>query len=199
MLSSVDGARRTQLKPRSNDPITVLTFDPRGDMLAAGTKAGTIALMDVGAHRVTRTLAAHDGTVADLQFIDGGRRVISLGGFDGTVRRWSVASGRSVADPVLVRGALVGPAVLAAHGSLAIVPAAEGARTSRTASGATLATLANGGRSVTAVAAGGPTRVGALGDAAGRVRIFDLRTGAGTGSAAARRAAYQRDGARVQR
>jgi WD40 repeat protein len=75
-------------------PIRRLAASPDGRWLALGREDRTIAVWDVRAGGVIRTLSGHDLAVFGLAFVPGpgGPRLVSVGG-DGSIRTWDPEAG----------------------------------------------------------------------------------------------------------
>ncbi len=92
-LWSLPGGAVVWLDGHRHD-VTRVRFDPASRWLASSSRDGSILLRDLGA-ATNRSLRGHVGEVRDLAWLESGA-LLSLGA-DGTVRRWSVADGMSIA------------------------------------------------------------------------------------------------------
>ncbi|WP_083977438.1 nSTAND1 domain-containing NTPase [Kitasatospora azatica] len=72
-------------------------FSPDGRTVAAADAAHLIRLWDVAHHRLTGTLAGHDGSVFGIAFSPDGRLLASAGA-DQTIRLWDLSTQQQVAE-----------------------------------------------------------------------------------------------------
>jgi WD40 repeat protein len=72
--------------------IISVTYSPDGNLIAAGSRNGTIWLWNVGTMAFINTLIGHDDWVCTVDFSPPGDQLASAGD-DCTVRLWSVATG----------------------------------------------------------------------------------------------------------
>ncbi len=66
----------------------VVTFDPRGQILATGHDDGSIALWNAATGQKKQTLGGHLGSVRSLKYTPDGKTLVSSGS-DGTIRLWN--------------------------------------------------------------------------------------------------------------
>ncbi|NDD30878.1 MAG: hypothetical protein EB084_21690, partial [Proteobacteria bacterium] len=79
-------------RARGDRPRRVHAFAPRNEQIATGTPDGRVIITDTRG-RVLRTFGGHAGAVTGLAFSADGASLVS-GGADGTVRLWTLATGR---------------------------------------------------------------------------------------------------------
>jgi RNA polymerase sigma factor (sigma-70 family) len=77
--------------------VAALAFSPDGKMLAIGEgfRGQAISLREVKTGKLLRRFAAHDHALASIAFTPDGATVVS-GSVDGTIRIWSVATGKEL-------------------------------------------------------------------------------------------------------
>ncbi len=109
--------------PASCHPLSPLAFSPRGRKLAYADAEHRIAVVELGAGRVSM-LRGHRDAVRDLAFDPAGERLVSTSR-DGTVRTWNAATADAV---VLASGASqVRSAVFTPDGMAVVTAADDGA------------------------------------------------------------------------
>ena len=69
-----------------------LAVSPDGQLVAAGTRVGEIALFDLDSGQAQRVIIGHAAGVRDLAFSPDGKLLLS-GSVDGTARLWEISSG----------------------------------------------------------------------------------------------------------
>jgi WD40 repeat protein len=90
------GQTRTTLGAKTDAPVLCGVFVPGQDVLAIGTKDGTIGLWYPRSCEVKRLPAGHQDRVTSLAFTPDGKTLASAS-WDRTVRLWSMRAGREVA------------------------------------------------------------------------------------------------------
>jgi WD40 repeat protein len=73
--------------------VSSLAFDPKGDLLAAGTLKQTVAVWDIKNEKKVFELAGHQDRIGGLTFSPDGSYLVS-GSDDGTLRVWNVLTGK---------------------------------------------------------------------------------------------------------
>ena len=111
-LLNVETGEVIKTLPGHTDVIESLAFDPRGNVLASGTRTGQrraryemktkqsidklnedpIRIWDLETGLVVKELAGHTGSVRSLVFYDDGQHLVS-GSHDKTIKIWDVAQG----------------------------------------------------------------------------------------------------------
>ncbi len=168
-------ARRRPVAPavRVGSDVRSLAFSPEGELLAVGTEAAAVALVDVASGATEGSLDGHDGPVTSVVF-DSRERLRSASGFDGRVLLWDVAGLRPVADDVRLAGNTTGPAAMAPDGET-VAAALQGGRflLADARTGRVVAKPKNGPVNVEALSFSPDGRAVATGDGAGRVSVWD--------------------------
>lgn len=77
-------------------------FCPERDLFAVGCSDKSIGIFDVTARRQVAKLEGHQGAILDVDFMEGGRRLVSTA-VDGTVRIWDADSGENLATIINFR------------------------------------------------------------------------------------------------
>lgn len=94
-LWSLDGRLLHKLECAA--PTWCLAFSPDGSKLLSGTWGSTIEVWDVNSGRHERSMEGHNATVWGLQFKPDDPDVLASCSSDGTVRFWSLSTGRNLA------------------------------------------------------------------------------------------------------
>ncbi|MFH1609517.1 MAG: WD40 repeat domain-containing protein [Candidatus Bipolaricaulota bacterium] len=75
------------------EPILSLAFTAAGDLLAHGSPAGTIRILNLTTGQEVRTLRGHTGGVYSVAFSPNGK-LLASGSNDNTVRLWDITTGK---------------------------------------------------------------------------------------------------------
>ncbi|MCI0540802.1 MAG: serine/threonine-protein kinase [Verrucomicrobiales bacterium] len=112
---------------RANWPfqnVRSLTFSSRGEHLAMGSNAGTVACVESASGQLLWSSQTHQGPVFGLAFSSDGTR-LATASMDKTARVWDVRSGRELLPPLAQRAEAVSIAFNNAGTSLAVGSADE--------------------------------------------------------------------------
>ena len=101
LWDSATGAMRHALEGHSG-PVTLLTFSPKGSLLASGSNDGTVRLWNSATGTIQQTLESHSGAIKSVVFSPDGKLLASGAGSldleegeegDSTVQLWNTATG----------------------------------------------------------------------------------------------------------
>ena len=153
-----------------------LAFSPDGTRLAAATGDDNLVLVDVRRRIVERTIAAHDGQLDGVAFAPDGQTVTTVGVFDGTARRWDVATGEPRAAAIRLATAANTESALSSTNELVAFASTSGAVALVDTVGGTTRELAVGG-GVEEIALDPTGQRVAVAPETGGLELWDIATG----------------------
>ena len=91
VLDAVTGAQTARIAVTPGR-LSAVTFDPDGNPVAAG-ESGEVWILDRATATVKRSFAAHTTWIQDLEYSADGKRLVTAGRQDHTVKVWDAATG----------------------------------------------------------------------------------------------------------
>jgi WD40 repeat protein len=108
-----DPIRGTPIVLTSNETTNVvdLRFSRDGRLLVCARTDGVICIWDLATRMRPLELTRHEGSAIAAELLPDGRRLISAGGFDGTVRMWDIKTGTELWQRQFVSPAIMSLAI----------------------------------------------------------------------------------------